>query len=133
MKTEKDIEKNALDYEETIQSILGKHLFDLVMLGVGEDGHTASLFPNTQGLAIKDKLVIANYIPQKKSWRMSLTFPCINQSFHSVIYALGKSKQFIVPKVLEAAVISEFPASCVGTVDHKTFWILDSDAASHIK
>ncbi len=132
MVAESNIEKNALDYEEKIKHILGHHLFDLVMLGVGEDGHTASLFPNTQGLKVNDRLVIANHIPEKKTWRMSLTFPCINQSLHSAIYAIGPSKEMIVPKVLTAAIESEFPVSRIGTAEKKALWILDSHAAKNL-
>lgn len=133
MIAEKQIEKNALDYEEKIQHVLGKSLFDLVMLGVGEDGHTASLFPNTTGLEETQRLVIANAIPEKKSLRMTLTFSCINQSFHSVIYAIGLNKHLIVPRVLNAAIVSPFPASRIGTPEHKALWVLDADAAKLLK
>ena len=133
MQAEKEIEKNSLDYEETIRRILSKDLFDLVMLGIGEDGHTASLFPNTAALEANGRLVLPNYIEEKKSWRMTLTFPCINQSFHSVIYAIGPSKRSIVPKILNAPILSPFPASQVGTPDKKSLWILDSEAAHLLK
>jgi 6-phosphogluconolactonase len=133
MVAEKEIEKNAQNYEEKIRHHLGKHLFDLVMLGVGEDGHTASLFPKTAALEITDRLVAANYLEEKKSWRMTLTYPCINQSFYSTIYAIGKSKHLIIPKILNAAITSEFPASKIGNIDHKCFYILDNCAASLLK
>jgi 6-phosphogluconolactonase len=133
MVAEKEIEKNAKDYEDKIHHVLGKDLFDLVMLGVGEDGHTASLFPNTPGILVNNRFVIANYISEKKCWRMTLTFTCINQSFHSAIYAIGKSKHIIVPQVLEAPIDSQFPASRIGTPDKKTIWILDSEAAINLK
>ncbi len=133
MVAESDIEKNAADYEEKIHYHLGTHLFDLVMLGVGEDGHTASLFPNTKALEIKNRIVVANYIPEKKAWRMTFTFSCINQSFHSTIYCLGKAKEHIVPKALNAAILSEFPISQIGTAENKALWILDSEASRNIK
>ena len=129
MQAEQDLRQHALDYEEKIHHHLGKHLFDLVMLGVGEDGHTASLFPNTQALTLDQRLVAANFIPEKKSWRMTLTFPCINQSSQIVIYALGHSKQKIIPEVLNAAIISPFPASRIGTPEHKALWVLDNESS----
>jgi len=125
MKAEEDIEKNAIAYEDTIRKRLGKHLFDLVMLGVGEDGHTASLFPQTKALDVDERLVVANEVPQKNTIRMTLTFPCINQSSHIAIYALGKSKQAIVPKVLKAPILSNYPSSCIGTLQNPALWILD--------
>lgn len=133
MIAESNIEKNALDYEEKIKYLLGHQLFDLVMLGVGEDGHTASLFPNTPILEEKNRLVLPNYISEKKTWRMTLTFPCINQSIHSCIYCIGSSKQLVAVKVLNAAIISEFPASRVGTAENKALWILDNDASINLE
>jgi 6-phosphogluconolactonase len=133
MRAEADLEKNAKDYDDTIRRHLGKHLFDLVMLGVGEDGHTASLFPQTQALQVSNQLVAANYLPEKKAWRMTLSFTCINQSHAAAIYAMGPSKRLILPKVLDAAIDSPFPASRIGTPEHKALWILDLDAASLLK
>lgn len=132
MQAEHEIQKHATDYEEKIRHHLDRHLFDLVMLGVGEDGHTASLFPHTQALT-SDRLIDANYLPDKKTWRMTFTFPCINQSRASVFYAIGKSKANIVSQVLNAAIDSPFPASRIGTPEHKALWILDKEAALKIK
>jgi 6-phosphogluconolactonase len=80
MHAENEIEKRAREYEKTIQRVLNGRPFDLMMLGMGEDGHTASLFPDTKGLDAKDQLIIANFVPQKKSWRMTVTFKCINNA-----------------------------------------------------
>ena len=129
MKAEENIEKNAKDYESKLRHHFIEHSMDLVMLGIGEDGHIASLFPNTSALEITDQWVVANYVPDKKTWRMTFTYPCIHKSAHIIIYALGKSKQNIVPKVLNAPIISSWPASRIGTPEHKALWILDKDAA----
>jgi 6-phosphogluconolactonase len=133
MKAEKTIDNHAQDYEELIRRHLGKHCFDLVMLGLGEDGHTASLFPNTPALDVNDRLVVPNSVPQLKTERMTLTYPCIDQSFHAVFYVLGSSKSAIVPTVLNAAILSAYPASRVGTVEHKALWIVDHAAGVKLK
>src|SRR5690242_14384328 len=64
MQAEKDIEAHALAYEALVKD----RPFDLVMLGMGDDGHTASLFPYTKALAETQRLVVANYIDAKKTW-----------------------------------------------------------------
>ncbi len=129
MRAESNQEKHAKEYEEIIRKTLDKHLFDLVMLGLGEDGHTASLFPGAKMLDAKN-LVASEFISEEKGWRMSFTFSCINQSRLSAIYGIGKSKSEIVKKVLDAAIISPFPASRIGTTAAPALWILDKDAAS---
>ncbi|HSX13512.1 MAG TPA: 6-phosphogluconolactonase [Chlamydiales bacterium] len=132
MKAEVDLEKNALDYEEKIRHYTGKHLFDHVMLGIGEDGHTASLFPNTQAISITDRLVVANHVPQKNTDRMTFTFPCINESANITIYALGKSKQEVIPKILKAPIVSEYPASKIGTPQSPALWVLDDISSRNL-
>lgn len=133
MVAEKDLKTAARDYEEKIKHYLGKHLFDLVMLGIGEDGHTASLFPTTAALEITDHLVVSNFAGKEKGHRMTLTFPCINQSNRIAIYALGPAKKNILPKVLEAPIDSPWPASKLGTSEHKALWVIDEPAASLLK
>lgn len=129
MHAETHLKANAKKYEELIQEKLGPDLFDLVLLGVGEDGHTASLFPHTAALDNNQDLVVANHVPQQDSWRMTLTFSCINQSKQAAFYVFGSSKQLIVERVLTASPPSPFPASFIGTMDHKALWILDAQAA----
>lgn len=131
MPTENDIEAQAIAYEKTVSSILQHHPFDLIMLGLGEDGHTASLFPGTQALTVKDRLIAANLVPQHNCWRMTFTYPCINQAHHIVIYVLGASKKKIVTDVLFATT-PLYPIQDVGTPTHKALWILDETAAAGI-
>jgi 6-phosphogluconolactonase len=132
MHAETQIEDNARLYEKTIKQVLKDHSFDLVMLGVGEDGHIASLFPGTQALhAPEERSVIANYLPDKKIWRMTLTFSCINRARHSVVYVLGASKKSIL-KLLLASDDGRFPAQRVGTPGRPSLWIADEAAASEI-
>jgi 6-phosphogluconolactonase len=133
MRTSSDLERSASDYEALIHRLLGPDLFDLVMLGVGEDGHTASLFPHTKTLTEAKRLVLPNHLPETNQWRLTLTYPAINQSTHTALYALGPNKQAIVPLVLNAAIRSPFPASAIGTPEKKALWILDQAAAHLLK
>lgn len=126
-------DESAKIYEELILMNIPSKQFDLVMLGMGEDGHTASLFPKTHGLHPNKRLVIANYIPQKDCWRITLTFDCINSAHHISIYALGKSKASMIKRVLNNPYDPDtLPVQRIGTDSHKALWILDKDAASLI-
>lgn len=130
----KDIEEAALEYETLIEKVLPGGLFDLVMLGMGDDGHTASLFPKTHGLHAEDRWVIANFIPQKNVWRLSLTFECINASRHIVIYVIGKGKASMVKEVLSGKYDPDnLPSQRIGTREHKALWVMDSAAAELLR
>lgn len=132
MLVEKEIEKNALEYEKIIHTVLGKRSFDLIMLGMGDDGHTASLFPHTKALQSQGRLVIANEVPQHKTWRMTMTFECINLAENIVIYVLGAGKKQMLAKVLKSNQSDEFPAQHIGTAAHPALWIADEAAAAEL-
>lgn len=128
-----NLEFNAKAYEALIESAMPSKKFDLVMLGMGDDGHTASLFPNTSALHVKNRLVVANDVPQKKCSRLTLTFDCINQAKNIVIYVLGKGKADMIVQVLTSKDnIDVLPIQGVGTKDHPALYILDQDAASKL-
>jgi 6-phosphogluconolactonase len=133
MPADQDIEEQAKTYEDCIIARLPSGNFDLVMLGMGEDGHTASLFPKTHALHSKDQLVVANYVPQKKNWRMTLTYKCINSARHIVIYVIGESKAAMLKFVLSAPFNpDELPIQKVGTSNNKALWIIDVNAAKDL-
>lgn len=133
MVAESDIEANAIAYEALIEEKLGGHPFDLVMLGMGDDGHTASLFPHTEALHAKGKLVVANHVPQKNAWRMTLTYECINSARHICFYVLGASKAKVLEKVLTSAFnYEQFPSQNIGTKGNPAVWILDLDASQNL-
>ncbi|MBJ7450224.1 MAG: 6-phosphogluconolactonase [Parachlamydiales bacterium] len=131
MKAEKNLKENAAEYERIINERLPGGTFDLIMLGMGDDGHTASLFPHTEGLKESHKAVIANYVPQKTTWRMTFTYKQIHNARQIFVYVLGKNKANMVHRVLQGAETPEdFPSQNLGLVDHPATWILDEGAAS---
>lgn len=133
MVAEEEIEENALAYEKIIRKKIPSLQFDLIMLGMGEDGHTASLFPKTHGLHAIDRLVIANYVPQKNTWRMSFTYELINQAKYICIYVIGANKASGVTKVLLSPYDPDnLPIQKVGTPSHKALWILDTGASEQL-
>ena len=131
MKAEADIEKNALAYEKTIASHVKGGLFDLIMVGMGDDGHTASLFPHTDALnAPPDRGVVANYVPQKSTWRMTFTYAQLHKTRALCVYVLGKDKAEKVHQVLQGPYEPyDLPSQQLGTKSCKALWILDQDAA----
>ncbi len=132
MYTNPDLKMSALHYESVIQSHVPMAAFDLVMLGMGNDGHTASLFPHTHGLHPNPgQLVISNFLPDKNVWRLSFTMECINTAKQSVVYVLGKEKAETVKRVFtEAYHPDDLPIQSVGTKEHPALWILDEASAS---
>lgn len=109
-------------YEKLIKEMVPDGKFDLVMLGMGTDGHTASLFPGTPGLKEKKRWVISQEVPEK-GMRMTFTFPLINKARKIVIYVLGKNKAALIQELKDGN--TEYPIAQV----KRATWILDSDAA----
>jgi 6-phosphogluconolactonase len=133
MQGEKDVEEGALAYDELIRHTVPDQRFDLVMLGMGADGHTASLFPRTHALHAPGRWAVANYVPSLQVWRLTLTFDCINAARHPVLYVLGANKAATAAQVLTAPYDpDELPAQAIGHANHKALWILDEAAASQL-
>jgi 6-phosphogluconolactonase len=133
MKGEEDIEAHALEYEALIQKHVPESVFDLVMLGMGEDGHTASLFPETHGLHSEGRLVVANFIPKLKTWRMTLTYQCINSARQIIVYVIGENKADMLKTILETELDPDrFPLQGVGTPSNKALYILDDSAGKKV-
>jgi 6-phosphogluconolactonase len=90
---ELDPEEAAAKYESVIRRefrLEGAEAprFDVIWLGMGDDGHTASLFPHTEGLRELGRVAYANHVPQKNTWRITLTWPVINEA-NDVIFLIG--------------------------------------------
>lgn len=119
----------AASYEQLIQTYCPEGCFDVVYLGVGEDGHTASLFPGNQAVATTDKKVVSTYVEAKKSWRMSLTFPCINEARHTVVLAFGPAKAVILKQIFDSLENAELPATLIGTPSSPALFVCNQASA----
>jgi len=127
----------AQAYEELLVESLpttkdGQKAFDLVLLGIGPDGHIASLFPNTPILDINDRLVAAVFIDRLRSWRVSITFPAINHARHILILASGRNKADIIRQVFTGARRTPcYPVQRLAP-EANVEWYLDQPAAGFI-
>ena len=105
--------------------------FDLVLLGMGDDGHTASLFPDTPILD-EERLVAEVYVPRMDSWRLSLTLPLLNAARNVVFLVTGAGKAATLARVLADGPRRDFPSSLVVPKDGGVEWHLDREAAALI-
>jgi 6-phosphogluconolactonase len=104
---------------------------DFVLLGIGADGHTASLFPGTAALEERERLVAANRVPKLNEWRLTLTLPVLNASRRAVFLVTGAEKSAVVASAVERKKGShDVPASLVRPDRGSLIWILDEAAAA---
>jgi 6-phosphogluconolactonase len=128
------VERSAGNYEEDIRRFFhsgreGFPAFDLIMLGIGEDGHTASLFPGNRSLSEERRLVIPAVADKSPTERISLTLPVINNAGCIVFLVTGQSKARAVKEVLEDR-DSTLPAAQVKPVGGVVYFVMDEGAAS---
>jgi len=107
--------------------------FDLILLGMGPDGHTASLFPGTEALQEKSRLVVANWVEKLKTSRLTLTLPVLNAARNVAFLVSGIDKAPALHEVLESDAPGEqYPSKLVRPTDGKLLWLIDRAAASQL-
>jgi len=125
----------AEDYAKTLQHSLpsqsGIPRFDLVWLGMGDDGHTASLFPGCDLLNDTSRYCGATYVEKMASWRISLTFPVINNADNVLLLVNGAAKARRLAEVLDGGE-NRYPVQSVAPRGN-LYWLLDAAAASDIE
>ncbi len=128
-------ENYALDYENSIKSITGDDgQFDLILLGMGDDGHTASLFPGQAVLQEQDKWVAAYYLEPQTMFRISLTAPLINKARQIVVLTFGENKAHALNEVLHGVYNPEkYPSQLIKPVDGELLFLTDKSATTRIK
>jgi 6-phosphogluconolactonase len=134
MKGELDPQEGARDYAEQLRIFFSTPpIFDLVYLGLGPDGHTASLFPGTTALHVADKPCVANRVdgPVASPWRLTLTYPAINAARRVRFLVEGAEKADILKQVVESPRdIERYPAQGVAPANGDLVWLVDAAAAA---
>jgi 6-phosphogluconolactonase len=134
-----DASAAALAYEQALQKFFAIEpgqvpKFDLILLGLGPDGHTASLFPGTAALQEKSRLVVSNWVAKFNTDRLTFTLPLLNAAHNVMFLVSGTDKATALQAVLEGDALGEqYPAKLVKPTDGKLIWLIDRAAASGLK
>lgn len=132
MAGEREPEAAAAEYEKHLQEFFALQSgalprFDLILNGIGEDGHTASLFPGSDSLTETERLVIAPFVEKLKTHRLTLTLPVLNSGAEVWFLVTGASKADAVKKVVGGS--SDLPAAKVQPVNGQLTWFITQDVA----
>lgn len=107
--------------------------FDLILLGMGPDGHTASLFPQTEALREFEKRVVANWVPKFNAWRVTFTRPTINHAASVLLMVAGEDKAASLAEAMGDGAPDLYPVKYVKPVNGKLIWMIDRAAAKLIR
>lgn len=137
MRGEEDPAMEAQRYSEVIKSniknINGYPVFDIIILGMGDDGHTASIFPGNTKLLSSDKICEVAVHPVSGQKRITLTGKVINNSKSVFFLVTGNNKSEIVKEIFRNSAVSEmFPSAHIKSVSGTTTWLLDNEAGKFI-
>ncbi len=135
---ELDPEEAAAKYESAIRNsfrLEGAEMpqFDVISLGMGDDGHTASLFPHSEAIHALGRVMVANHVPQKNTWRLTLTWPVINNA-HDVSFLIeGEAKADVLGRVLLSDYDPErLPSQLIRPSSGKLTMLLDTQSAARL-
>ena len=120
---------SAQEAADEYEKILVPRL-DLILLGLGTDGHTASIFPGSEVLHETKRLVAAPWVEKLNAYRITMTLPLLNNGASVLFLVSGVEKAAIVKEVLEGP--KKYPAQYVQPTDGELIWMLDKDAASDL-
>lgn len=135
MAGEKEPHVAAAEYEEKLKDFFQLTAgafprFDLIFLGMGEDGHTASLFPGSDALKEMKRLVVAPYVEKLNAYRLTLTLPVLNHGAAVLFLITGAGKAAVVKEILrDGSDPSRFPAAQIRPSDGRLVWLMTEEAA----
>lgn len=133
MRGEIDANEAAREYGLTLKELFGDGGLDLVLLGMGDDGHTLSLFPGTAAVGEREHRVVANYAEKSttgKSWRITMTAPFVNRARNVLVAVTGAGKAGRVKEVLEGPRDPDrLPIQLIQSAGGSMTWLLDTGAA----
>lgn len=125
-----DPNEAAIEYGQMLKEKFGDGGLDLIFLGMGPDGHTASLFPGTDALKEARHRCVANYVSKLSAWRITMTAPFINRAATVLFLVAGADKAKKVAEVLEGPADPErLPSQLIRPEPGKLVWLLDAQAA----
>jgi len=133
MRTDISPEASAVEYEKILHQYFHAHTtsFDLVFLGMGDDGHTLSLFPGTPVIHDEDKLATAFYLKEQDMYRITLTASIVNRSAIVAFLVTGSSKAPALKEVIEGDYNPDkYPAQIIKPARGEVFWFTDEAAAA---
>jgi 6-phosphogluconolactonase len=126
----------ARRYEQILREYFGSNAtatFNVLLLGMGEDGHTASLFPHTPPIHETARWVIGHYVDKLSGWRLTLTPPILNLSQLTIFLVAGSGKAAMLKQVLRGPYLpDEFPSQSIRPVNQNLVWLIDQAAASQV-
>ena len=125
-----DYETRMITFFELNEGELAR--FDLTLLGLGEDGHTASLFPGSLALEVTDRLAIENWVEKFQMFRLTMTYPVINNSAACAFLVSGEAKAAVLAEILGGTAKTGYPAKGVAPLNGELIWLLDEAAASKL-
>lgn len=124
IKGEKNPAEAAQEYEDALKARTKNGLYrhDLLLLGMGDDGHTASLFPGTEALGVKDRWVVSNFVPKFNTHRVTMTYPLLDAARHVCFLVNSKGKDGILEEIFSGK--SDYPSAKVRPTEGNLTWLL---------
>ena len=130
MKGEIEPQQAAIEYGQLLKQNFGEGGLDVILLGMGDDGHTASLFPHTAALGETSHRCVANYVEKLGVWRITMTAPFINRARHVIVMVSGAAKAQRIDQVLQGPPDPQtLPIQMIRPTNGEMLWIMDAGAA----